>query len=165
MKKNKAVQLGQEMIYEEMRDRLLKRALSYLGASYEYGAKRWDGKDIKDFPETFDCSSFVHALYLILGIEIPKRSIEQASFGKLVTEENLKIGDLIFFKSDTGFYNPEYPDGVGHVMMYIGNNQVIGACGNFPYKRKRIGQVAMFSLKLVLNRNDFRGVKRIIGHV
>lgn len=147
---------------EDKRNELLKAALSCLASPYKYGAKRWDGNP-KNFPKEFDCSSFTHAVYKQIGIDIPMRSLEQASAGRPVKGE-LETGDLLFFKSDTGYYNPEHPDGIGHVIMYIGYNRVIGACGNFPYKRKRVDHVALFSLDKVMKRDDYRGARRIFGY-
>ena len=79
--------------------------------------------------------------------------------------EHFKVGDLLFFRSDTGSYNPQYPNGVGHVMMYIGNKNIIGACGTFPYKIRRVDEVTIISLKKAFKRDDYRGARRIIGYV
>lgn len=156
--------------FSDIRAIIKEKALSCLEAPYVYGAKRWGEATNHDFPENFDCSSFVHALYRFVFIHIPMRSLEQACIGREVTGA-LEIGDLLFFRSDTGFYNPEWPNGIGHVVMYIGKVEghrypmVIGACGTFPYKRKRVDKVILMPLKFVIKREDFRATKRILGYV
>ncbi len=159
--------MGREMRTElrlsETQIGLRSTALTCLGKPYQYGARRWDGDG--ELPSTFDCSSFVHALYLKYGYQIPKRSIEQAASGSRVTGA-FEVGDLIFFRSDVGYYNPQFPDGIGHVMMYYGiwrnKKYIIGACGTFPYKRKRVDRVSLVTLDRALHRGDFRVAKRIL---
>jgi hypothetical protein len=142
-------------------------ALACLRMPYRYGAKRWEGFPIH-FPDEFDCSSFVHALYKAIGVNIPKRSLEQASAGEpKPLPDHFQIGDLIFFRSDRGSYNRQYPDGVGHVVMYIGKiagrEMVIGACGTFPYEEREVVRVILIDLSLIMRRKDYRGARRILS--
>ncbi len=153
---------------EGVRLNIRRLARMCVGLPYKYGARRWNGP-LEEFPMTFDCSSFVHAIYKAVGVDIPMRSLEQASFGECTLCSELLIGDLIFFKGDQGAYNEKIPEGVGHVLMYIGElggrKMVIGACGTFPYykaDKRRIGRVILIDLAIVLRREDYRGARRIL---
>ena len=69
-----------------------------------------------------DCSGFVHITYRDkLGITIPRSTKLLAKTGKPVKRKNLRIGDLVFFK--TGFT-------VRHVGIYMGNNTFLHASTN-----------------------------------
>lgn len=61
-----------------------------------------------------------------VGINIPRTSLEQSKGGKAVSKSNLQPGDLIFWKTTSAE--------VGHVGMYVGNNQFIHA----PNKSKPV---------------------------
>lgn len=82
-----------------------------------------------------DCSSTVRFAYNLIGIDIGGFTGDQIKKGTMVDSgkvmgksmniNNLKPGDLLFYK---GYSKPSpiRPYGVGHVEMYIGNNKVIG---------------------------------------
>lgn len=77
-----------------------------IGRPYKYG-----GKDERGF----DCSGFVSFVYRqSQNIEISSYSVDQYKFGKTVSKNDLKFGDLVFFNT-TG----RIPS---HVGIYIGNN-------------------------------------------
>lgn len=135
-----------------MEDRLVYFAKKHLGKPYKYGAKPYEA------PGAFDCSSFVQYLYKMIGITLPRTAIEQATLGKKVppSAKNLKIGDLIFVKGSWGRYNPEFPDGIGHVAIYVGGGKVIEAKWD-----KRGGSVVETLLTSYLKRKDLRIIKRI----
>lgn len=108
-------------------DQLRKTALvgflrEQIGKPFRYG-EQTGGNAV------FDCSSLVQKAYATVGLGIARTAINQATyFGRPVeTQEDLQIGDLLFFGGDTGYYNPQYPqgDGIGHVATYIGDNMVI----------------------------------------
>ncbi len=131
--------------------KLVALAYRQLGKPYKYGAKLYRA------PKEFDCSSFVQYLYKIIGIEIPRTALKQASIGKVVkpTLKNLRAGDLIFIKGSWGHYNPDFPEGIGHVALYVGGGRVINARGE-------AGKVVEEEATDFLNRKDFRVVKRIL---
>ena len=85
-----------------------------LGRRYVWGAT---GKK-----NTFDCSGFTKYVYKKNGIDIPRTSINQSKYGKFVSRENLKKGDLVFF--DTSKKRKGY---VNHVGIYLGNGKFIHA--------------------------------------
>ena len=82
-------------------------ALAQRGDMYQYGATG---------PDRFDCSGLTSFAYRAAGVEIPRTSRAQSTFGTPVAKSDLKPGDLVFF------YSP-----VSHVGMYIGNGQMVHA--------------------------------------
>ncbi len=111
-------------------EKLLEIARSLIGIPYKYAAKP------EDIPKFLDCSSFTQEIYKKIGIEIPRSTILQAATaGKEVPlNENLEIGDLLFFRGSKGHYDDElFSDRkiyIGHVAMYIGNNKIIHAASS-----------------------------------
>lgn len=88
-----------------------KLAQQYVGKlEYVYG-----GQSLKTGA---DCSGFVKQIYKKFGIELPRTSREQATFGKTVSSSNMQPGDLVFYKTGNT---------VSHVAMYIGNGKVVHA--------------------------------------
>ena len=132
-------------------------ARKHLGKPYKYGAKP------SEAPKTFDCSSFVQYLYKRISMDIPRTALAQASVGKTIEsgKEFLEAGDLLFFKGGWGHYNPEFPDGIGHVGMYIGNGKVINARA-YEVDGVNKGSVIEEDVESFLNRKDFVMVKRIL---
>ena len=93
-----------------------------LGKPYHYGI---DSRATGD--RIFDCSSLVQEAYMNIGLEVARTSVNQATYFRRVVEEeeDYQIGDLLFFKGETGYYNPQFPEGIGHVAIYIGDNRVM----------------------------------------
>ena len=80
------------------------------GVPYQYGGMSKKG---------IDCSGFTHIAYKqIFGQYIPRVTHQQNDSGKVVNRENLKIADLVFFKTSKK---------VWHVGIYLGNNQFMHA--------------------------------------
>jgi cell wall-associated NlpC family hydrolase len=138
-------------------DKLVYFARKHLGKPYKFGAKPYEA------PKTFDCSSFVQYLYKRIGINLPRTALDQALLGKTIEskKELLKIGDLLFFKGGWGHYNPQFPVGIGHVGIYVGNGKVINARSK-EINGKETGVVIEEDVKSFLNRKDFVIVKRIL---
>lgn len=139
------------------KNRLVYFARKHLGKPYKYGAKP------SEAPKTFDCSSFTQYLYKRVGVSLPRTALAQASVGKTIEskKELLEAGDLLFFKGGWGHYNPEYPTGIGHVGIYIGNGKVINARSK-ETDGKQKGSVIEEEVESFLNRKDFVVVKRIL---
>jgi cell wall-associated NlpC family hydrolase len=64
-------------------------ARKYEGAKYKYGAEG---------PRAFDCSGFTRFVYAQVGVELPRRSADQAQFGKKISLEQVQSGDLLVLK-------------------------------------------------------------------
>lgn len=77
--------------YLESND-LVRYASLELGKPYYYGASG---------PDSFDCSGLMVYIFEKTGKKIPRTSAEQAKEGMIVTKEELRTGDLVFF--DTRF--------------------------------------------------------------
>ena len=86
-------------------------AKQFLGYPYVYGTNG---------PKTFDCSGFVQYVYKHFGISLSRSSKTQANDGVAVSKSNLQPGDIIIFKNTARTE-------IGHVGIYIGNNQFIHA--------------------------------------
>ena len=137
-----------------MRQNIVSFAEKFVGVPYKYGAK--DG----DAPDYFDCSGFVQYVYKKFGYEIPRSTILQAEFIKKSVGgmRNLKGGDLIFMHGERGYYTKKFPQGIGHVVIYMGDGKVVHASG---LGRKR-GVVIENLKKVVANRRPLVVIKRII---
>jgi len=120
--------LGQWNSPEEQK-LLVKVAKGFLGAPYRLGGSSVTG---------IDCSGFVKKIYQFFNIELPRTAFEQSRIGMRVSRDELAEGDLIFF--NTRKY-------IGHVGIYIGNNEFVHACSrkkgvrvdnlNTPYYDRR----------------------------
>lgn len=72
---------------------ILSEAESYLGVPYRYGGSSRSG---------IDCSAFVQHVFQIFDHELPRVSAAQAKEGHLVSKDELRAGDLIFFATGGG---------------------------------------------------------------
>ncbi len=90
----------------------LSIAERYLGTPYHWGG---------DTPQTgFDCSGLVEYSYAQLGIHVPRVAADQFDVGVHISNMNdLKPGDIVFFKDSTGY--------VHHEGLYIGNHMFLHA--------------------------------------
>ena len=74
--------------------------------------KTWWGVPYKWGGETnrgIDCSAFVREMYRTLhNKNIPRTSREQYKYVDKIEKENLRTGDLVFFKSNNGFWHVGY---------------------------------------------------------
>lgn len=67
----------------------------------------------------FDCSGFSqHIFATVFGIKLPRTTAQQARVGRRISRQQLKPGDLVFFKP------PTYPR---HVGVYVGNGEFVHA--------------------------------------
>jgi cell wall-associated NlpC family hydrolase len=92
---------------------------SYLGTPYQFGARPGQTR-------TFDCSSFTQYIFGVHGIKLPRVSRQQSRVGQQAYLRNVRKGDLLFFTTNkrrnlTGIQR------IGHVGVYIGNNQYISS--------------------------------------
>ena len=109
-------------------------AVQFVGNPY-----KWGGESLTNGA---DCSGFTKAVYAHFGYSLPHSSISQRSCGTAVSWSNKKVGDLICYNQI---------DGVGHVGIYIGNNQVVHAGSS--------------STGIHISKADYRsvwGVRRIV---
>jgi peptidoglycan DL-endopeptidase CwlO len=81
-------------------------AYAQLGKPYVWGATG---------PNSFDCSGLAQAAWSSAGVAIPRTTYEQWAALPHISTSALEPGDLLYF------------DGVGHVAIYVGNNEIIDA--------------------------------------
>lgn len=93
-------------------------AKKYLGCKYVYGGSG---------PSTFDCSGFTMYVYKNFGISLSHSATAQSKKGSYVAKEDLKPGDLVFFK------DYETMNGIGHCGIYIGDGNFIHASSGTGY--------------------------------
>ncbi|GAA5511637.1 hypothetical protein Dcar01_00349 [Deinococcus carri] len=86
-------------------------ALALLGVPYVYGGTSSSG---------LDCSGLVLQVFSPLGVQLPRRSADQAQVGVPVAFADLQPGDLVFFDT-TGRGE------VTHVGIYLGDDQFVNA--------------------------------------
>lgn len=79
-----------------------------LGKPYVYGATG---------PYNYDCSGLTLRAYQQIGITLPRVALSQSYVGNSVNLNDLRVGDLLYFKN--GFQ--------GHTGVYIGGNLMIHA--------------------------------------
>lgn len=86
------------------------RAISLLGAPYEYGGNG---------PDAFDCSGLVSFIHQGLGINVPRTAAQQYHAAIPVPMNALEPGDLLFFNTQG--------NSVSHVAIYAGSNRFVHA--------------------------------------
>lgn len=84
-------------------------ATGFLGAPYRLGGSTVRG---------IDCSAFVRKMYQFFDIDLPRTAYEQSHVGLTIDRKELVEGDLVFFRTRRP---------VGHVGIYIGNNEFVHA--------------------------------------
>lgn len=74
---------------------IVSTAKQYLGIPYKYGGST---------PAGFDCSGFTSYVYKQYGINIPRTSGGQGSYGARVSRSELRPGDIVVFPGHVGIY-------------------------------------------------------------
>ena len=86
---------------------VISNALSMKGVPYLWGGNSSKGND---------CSGFTQTVFMASGIQLPRDARQQAQVGKLLIDDPIKEGDLLFF--GTG-------DRVTHVGISMGGDKFI----------------------------------------
>jgi cell wall-associated NlpC family hydrolase len=88
-------------------------AMAQLGKPYQWGAAG---------PGAYDCSGLVYAAYAAAGIHIARTTYQWQHDGPVIPLSQIQPGDLLFSAGSDGTASDP-----GHVVMYLGNAQVIQA--------------------------------------
>jgi cell wall-associated NlpC family hydrolase len=136
---------------------LISFAKQFIGKPYVYGAAGAEA------PEAFDCSSFVQYAFKHIGIELPRSSILQAQDpqGVEVSQADMQPGDVLFMRSDRGYYYDEAfggrQIGIGHVGIYCGHGTIL-------HSKKSLGGVVLQKLSELQENPNYaiQIVKRFI---
>src|SRR5512140_1703934 len=91
---------------------VVARALSYLGVPYRFAGTSAESG--------FDCAGLVQRSFSDVGVSIPRIAADQYLNGPKVCRDDLKPGDLVFFRNT-------YKHGISHVGIYIGNGLFVHA--------------------------------------
>jgi cell wall-associated NlpC family hydrolase len=105
-------------------------------------------------PDTFDCSGLVFYCLRAVGVNVSRYSAsgfsQVSSWTTVYGKENLRPGDLLFYKSDGS--SSTY---VTHVAIWLGNNQILHASTS-------AGQVC-YTTWGTWSENNFLFAKRVFG--
>ena len=71
-------------------DRIITNALKYKGVKYKFGGTTKRG---------MDCSGLIYVAYASQNVSLPRVSRDMAKKGRKIAVSNVKIGDLLFFKT------------------------------------------------------------------
>jgi peptidoglycan endopeptidase LytE len=121
-----------------LQDRLVLFAKKLLDIPYRFGGNS---------PLGIDCSAYVKKVYSLIGVDLPRTAREQFHEGTPVSEGELNIGDLVFFRTYASFPS--------HVGIYLGNNLFIHASS-------RARKVTIDSLNTPFYLRRFIGAKRLL---
>jgi peptidoglycan DL-endopeptidase CwlO len=92
-----------------------------LGKPYQWGGTG---------PDSFDCSGLVMMAYRAAGIDIPRTSEQQWTWGPRVSPSQVQAGDLVFFAGGDGTVSSP-----GHVGLVIGGGLMVEAySAGFPIR-------------------------------
>lgn len=95
-----------------VRKELVEYALGFVGGTY-----KWGGNSLT---EGVDCSGFTQQIFAKYNVSLSRCSYEQACNGVEISFSQLQPGDLLFYY-DTSLNR------IGHVAIYIGDNQIVHA--------------------------------------
>ena len=79
----------------DMRDEIIKTALSLKGTAYKKNGKGPDG---------FDCSGFVYYVFKKSNISLSPSTSKLIRYGHNITRDKVRPGDLVFFKAKKIFH-------------------------------------------------------------
>lgn len=133
------IKASEDLSQMSITERLLLFAKKMLHLPYKFGGNSFRG---------LDCSFFVKKVYSMVGIELPRSAREQFTIGIPVRKDELKPGDLVFFRTYAKFPS--------HVGIYLGDNLFIHAS-------TRSKKVTIDSLESPYYMSRFIGAKRILG--
>lgn len=93
-----------------LQNQLLKSYSNWKGTKYTLGG---------DSERGMDCSALTRRVYReVYGYELPRQTVQQIKVGAHVSKENLKPGDIVFFR----------PEGTNnHTAVYLGDTLFINA--------------------------------------
>jgi cell wall-associated NlpC family hydrolase len=76
----------------------------------------WGGNSLV---KGIDCSGLVQQIYRQMGISIPRQTYDQAKSGKVVSVNDVRPGDLVFYGGNNH-----------HVGIYVGNGKIVHAANS-----------------------------------
>jgi peptidoglycan DL-endopeptidase CwlO len=111
--------------------KVLAEARRHTGALYKYAAAG---------PKRFDCSGFTMYVYRkAAGRKLPHKANTQQRYGKAISKNRKRVGDLIIFRSGSYGY---------HAAIYAGGNYMYDS----PHSGARVGRHKIYSSNYVVRR-------------
>lgn len=86
--------------------KLQSEVTQLVGTPYKWGGATVSG---------FDCSGFILYIFDKYNLDLPRTSVSQAEAGVHVDQDDLRLGDLVFFNTSGR--------GISHAGIYIGNDE------------------------------------------
>jgi cell wall-associated NlpC family hydrolase len=129
-KVHRAVNAKPVAVKTDIRAEIVTTAAKQKGKPYRFGA---------DGPNSFDCSGLVKYVFSKYGIKLPHNSSAQLGYGKRVSKNNAKPGDLVFVMSGSH---------ATHVAIYAGN----GTWWEAPHTGARVRHVKIWSTNVQYRR-------------
>ncbi len=120
---------------------LINTAKKWIGTRYRFGGTTKRG---------VDCSAFVKNVYKKHGKNLPRTASSQASVGKHISKNNLKKGDLVFFKGT-------YKRGISHVGIVVDAKKML-----FIHASSGAHKVTISSLNKAYYKRKYAGARRIV---
>lgn len=117
---NPAASCAPAVLAEGVAKAAISFALGELGKPYVWGGTG---------PSVYDCSGLMLRAFQAAGINLPRVSREQYYAGGHVSAKQAQPGDLLFYATD-----PNDPSTIHHVMLYMGNGQMVEA----PYSGEQV---------------------------
>ncbi|MDZ7374864.1 MAG: C40 family peptidase [candidate division KSB1 bacterium] len=112
----------------------------FLGSPYAWGGAS---------PAGVDCSGLVVAVYgSVFGLDLPHSVDQLFTLGRAVEQNGLRIGDLVFFRTDAGDPTPD------HVGIYVGRGKFVHA--------SRAEGVVVSDLSESTYRRQWAGARRLL---
>lgn len=93
-----------EVENDELAQQIIDYASTHVGRPYRYGSGG---------PKSFDCSGFTSYIFKNFGVNLTRSSRSQYNEGEKVAKEDIKPGDLLFFKGRSNGRS------VGHVGIAV----------------------------------------------
>lgn len=112
---------------DHLRASIIAKAKEFIGFWYSWGGRSAQSKLFGNI-SSVDCSALINLSFLAHGLQLPRMSKEQfLTSSEIKSGADLLPGDLIFYASV--FKNPNHknPLLIDHIMMYLGDNQLIEA--------------------------------------
>ncbi|MDE6396428.1 MAG: C40 family peptidase [Muribaculaceae bacterium] len=88
---------------DELASQIIEYASKHVGRPYRYGSGG---------PKAFDCSGFTSYIFKNFGVDLTRSSRTQYNQGEKIANEDIKPGDLLFFKGRSN-------NSVGHVGLAV----------------------------------------------